>query len=61
MSDEMRSGFNRAGTCSESQLPSEASEERYQGEVRSRESELGVFFTGMWGHLDLARVKNFGA
>ncbi|KAF3845045.1 hypothetical protein F7725_008208 [Dissostichus mawsoni] len=40
MADEMRSGFNRAGTCSHSQLPSEASEERCQGEgMNCREEE----------------------
>lgn len=39
MAGEMRSGFNRAETCSHSQLPSEASEEKCQGEVRIRERE----------------------
>lgn len=56
MADEMRSGFNRVETCSHSQLPSEASEERCQGEVRGRGKVVLVFFTCIWGHSDLTRI-----
>ena len=60
----MRSGFNRAETCSHSQLPSEVSEERCQGEVRERERERECEFVNKAGVFGLGffykQVGTFG-